>query len=55
MWDQSFGFLTVNTLSLVLSMLAIFAIPLGILTLVFGIGKWKTSMGLLPRFRVYDE
>jgi hypothetical protein len=50
-----FGFLTVNPLALVLSMLVIVTILLGTLRLVFSIGNWKTRMGFLPRFRAYDE
>ena len=45
------GFLMVNPLALVLSILMIVAIPAGVLRLVFSIGNWKTRMGFLPRFK----
>src|SRR5688572_11184023 len=52
---RTFGFVTFNSLAIVLSILMILAIPLGVLRLVFSIGNWKTRMGFLPRFRAYDE
>ena len=48
MLDVSWTVWTVNPVALVLSMLVIVAIPLGVLRLVFSIGKWKTRMGISP-------
>ena len=48
MLDMSLAAWTVNPLALVLSMLVTVAIALGVLRLVFSIGKWKTKMGILP-------
>ena len=45
------GFLMVNPLAFVLSMLLVAAIFLGVLRLVFSIGNWKTRMGFLPKFK----
>ena len=51
MLDASLATWTANPLALVFSMLVSVAIALGILRLVFSIGKWKTSMGILPSIR----
>jgi hypothetical protein len=48
MLDMSLAAWTVNPLALVLSMLVTVAIALGVLRLVFSIGKWKKKMGILP-------
>ena len=52
MLDMSLAAWTVNPLALVLSMLVTVAIALGVLRLVFSIGKWKKSMGILPSITI---
>ena len=48
MLDLSWAVWSANLVGLVLSLLVVVAIPLGVVRLVFSIGRWKTRIGISP-------